>query len=395
MKEEQATYSTGDILKLISTAATNLLVKEKKVSLEARIRKQRKDMEYTRELLARARKKVAELAPEILEAEERARVSRERFALLKTQHDALKNELERLRETERKSPLLQKMTAEVTALRESVAVLQERYDCLRSVLDGKMMYKEELEHKRRDATTDLQLSSIALAALRTEHEQLTLRLSGFSPVAYLDKLHAEEVSLGETLVERVRGNDDSEFPTLLIAFLQNAWRVDLICRGIEAMNHEAHSSLSDFKAIMDSGILSGMKGEINRQADEFLSVERRKVHGLEKRKSVIDSAEERLGRLKKDDAAIEEEIRIEQEFRDRSQALLNELDNERAAQASELERIKIEAERVLSAEEFSKTFISAIGPSIEYMRNINMRLSALIEDYKRAFYGVARVLKSI
>ncbi|MBF0558776.1 MAG: hypothetical protein HQL08_08350 [Nitrospirae bacterium] len=395
MKEEQATYSTGDMLKLINTAATNLLLKEKKVSLEARIRKQREELEYTGELLARARKKVADLAPEILEAEERTRESREHFALLKAQRDGLNNELERLREIERKAPLLQQMSAEVTALLGNVAKQQDRYDRLRSVCDGKIVRKEELEFKKRHVMSDLQASKERLALLRTENEHLTCRLSGICGVGYLEKLRADGVSVGEALVERVRGIDDSEFPTSLIAFLQNARRVDAICRAVDGINNEAYSSPSDFKAIRDAGILSGMKEDINRQADEFLAIERRKVQDLHKRKSIIDGAEERLELLKKDDARIEDELRSEKEFGVRSQSLIKELDSELTAQAVELERVKKEAERLLTIKEFAGTLTAAIEPSIEYMRNINSRLRFQIEDYKRAFYGVAKVLKTL
>src|SRR5208283_379385 len=173
MKEEQMTYSTGDMLKLINTAATNLLLKEKKVSLEARIRKQREELEYTRELLGRARKKVAELAPEIMEAEERALESRERFALLKAQLDTLQNERARLREVEKKAPLLKQMSTEIQALSQNINILQDRYDSLRSVCNGKMARKEEIEPKRRAMMSDLQAKKEKLAYLINENEQIT------------------------------------------------------------------------------------------------------------------------------------------------------------------------------------------------------------------------------
>ncbi len=395
MKEEQMTYSTGDMLKLISTAATNLLLKEKKVSLEARIRKQREELEHTREFLTRARKRVAELAPEIMKAEESARESRERFTLLKTQLDVLKNERERLREIEKKAPLLQKMSAEIPALHENVDVLQDRYDRLRSVLNLANARKEGIETKRSEVMGDLQARKDKLACLIDENKQLTLRLSGICSVGYVKKFHAEEISLGETLGKLDRGSEDSEFPTSLIPFLQNARRVEVICRGIEEMNQEGDSRLSDFKTINDSGILKDMQEDINRQAGEFLAVERRKVQGLEKRKSVIDTAEDTLKRLKSDYFSLEEELRTEQEFEKRSKALLRELDNELTAQRAELERIKKEVETIRKDKRFTEIFTVAIGPSSEYLRNINKKLSALMEDYKRAFYGVAKVLKTL
>ena len=395
MKEEQMTYSTVDMLKLINTAATNLLMKEKKVSLEARIRKQREELEHTREFLARARKRVEELAPEIMKAEDSAGESRERFTLLKAQLDVLKNVRERLREIEKKAPLLQKMSAEIPALRESVDVLQNKYDRLRSVCNVGNARKEGIETKRREVMGDLQTRKAKLAGLINENKQLTSRLSGVCSMGYVEKFHAEGVSLGETLGKLDSGSEDSEFPTSLIPFLQNARRVDVICRGIEEMNNAENSLLSDFKTIDDSGILNDMQEDINRQAGEFLAVERRKVQELEKRKSVVDTAEERLARLKNDDVMLEEELRSEQEFEKRSKTLLKELDNEFTAQGAELERIKKEAERVRTAKRFTEIFTVAIGPSNEYLRNINKKLSALIEDYKRAFYGVAKVLKTL
>jgi hypothetical protein len=242
---------------------------------------------------------------------------------------------------------------------------------------------------------DLQVRKDKLAYLIDENKQLTSRLSGICSAGYVEKFHAEEVSLGETLGKLDRGSEDSEFPTSLIPFLQNARRVEVICRGIQEMNQEGDSRLSDFKTINDSGILKDMQEDISRQAGEFLAVERRKVQGLEKRKSVVDTAEDTLARLKSDYVSLEEEFGTEQEFEKRSKALLKELDNELTAQRAELERIKKEVERVRKDKRFTEIFTLAIGPSNEYMRNINKKLSALMEDYKRSFYGVSKVLKTL
>lgn len=398
MNEKETTYSTGEMMKLINTAATNLLLKEKKVSLEARIRRQREELQYIRELLESAQKKVAELDPEILELEERASKSRQDLALLKTHRDGMKNELEELRGIERKEPLLQRRRAELAAIHESVAEMQERCDSVRSMAGRKAARIEELEYKKHGVMKDFQELKEKLKALNGAGEQLFLRLAGFDLSGYLERLRTEVGTLDDRLHDKINSSSPEEDIDLLIDFLRCAGQVVDFYRIMEEAGIEEGLVFTGFNEIKNSGIHASMKVAIKQQIAEFASCARNETLVLEKRKIVIDaaveSAEERIAQIRKDAAGIEEEIRNEQGIRDYSQQSLEKLDQERAAQEAELEHITKEAERLMKLKDFNKTFTTALAPSNEYLRNINNKLNALIEDYKKALYPALKVIKS-
>jgi chromosome segregation ATPase len=397
MKEEQATYSTGDMLKLINTAATNLVMKKQKVSLEAQVRRQREECDYTRELLGRAQKKIAELDPELREAEERAREAREASAALEAEREALKKERDRLRELQRKAALLERKTAEAAALRGSVAALKEKFDRARSVLDGKLALKGELGHKRRASESAAQELKDRLASLRTGQEKLIGRLAAFDLTGYLELLRGESGALAD----RVRDKGDLSAPdgglSLVVACLQSARKVDDLYRIVEEASPEQRSAIAGFEAIKSGGLLAGLREEMRGLVAELAAWTRREVAGLKERQGLlaaeVASGEDTAGRLKADLASGEEALRSEQAFRDSSRAQLEQLASGLSAQTAELERVRKTAERVQMTIETDRAFVEALKPTNDALLAVNKKLRTLFDEYRRAFEPVARACK--
>ena len=393
MKEEQVTYTTDDMLKLINTAATNLILKKKKAALEGKIRKQMEEREYTLELIARAKKMISELDPELRKAEDRAREARELFSLLKVEHSALEIELERLRDITRKAALLKERTAEAATLREKVAALQEQSDLIRPAYTSKRTRKEELENNKQSSMAVMRALSEKLASLTALREQLIARISDFDLAGYLETLRRDISALGR---KTYSGSLEEEL-LLLNNCLRCFGKVKDLSMRLEEVSPEVRGMFSGADKLKESGLLSVMSEEIKKHAAGFAAYARGELSGLEERKlditAEIQSTAEKLEHMQADINRSEKAIINEQEFSAHSQERLKELEYERAAEAAELERIKKEAERVHLTIEVNRAFAESLGPSNEYMRNSNRRMEVLLEEYKRAFEKVARVIR--
>lgn len=397
MKEEQVTYTTDDMLKLINTAATNLILKKKKAALEGKIRKQMEEREYTQELIARAKKMISELDPELRKAEDRAREARELFSLLKVEHSALEIELERLRDITRKAALLKERTAEAATLREKVAALQEQSDLIRPAYTSKRTRKEELENNKQSSMAVMRALSEKLASLTALREQLIARISDFDLAGYLETLHRDISALGDRLGRKTYSGSLEEELLLLNNCLRCFRKVKDLSMRLEEVSPEVRGMFSGADKLKESGLLSVMSEEIKKHAAGFAAYARGELSGLEERKlditAEIQSTAEKLEHMQADINRSEKAIINEQEFSAHSQERLKELEYERAAEAAELERIKKEAERVHLTIEVNRAFAESLGPSNEYMRNSNRRMEVLLEEYKRAFEKVARVIR--
>lgn len=393
MKEEQVTYTTDDMLKLINTAATNLILKKKKAALEGKIRKQMEEREYTQELIARAKKMISELDPELRKAEDRAREARELFSLLKVEHSALEIELERLRDITRKAALLKERTAEAATLREKVAALQEQSDLIRPAYTSKRTRKEELENNKQSSMAVMRALSEKLASLTALREQLIARISDFDLAGYLETLRRDISALGR---KTYSGSLEEEL-LLLNNCLRCFRKVKDLSMRLEEVSPEVRGMFAGADKLKESGLLSVMSEEIKKHAAGFAAYARGELSGLEERKlditAEIQSTAEKLEHMQADINRSEKAIINEQEFSAHSQERLKELEYERAAEAAELERIKKEAERVHLTIEVNRAFAESLGPSNEYMRNSNRRMEVLLEEYKRAFEKVARVIR--
>lgn len=393
MKEEQVTYTTDDMLKLINTAATNLILKKKKAALEGKIRKQMEEREYTQELIARAKKMISELDPELRKAEDRAREARELFSLLKVEHSALEIELERLRDITRKAALLKERTAEAATLREKVAALQEQSDLIRPAYTSKRTRKEELENNKQSSVAVMRELSEKLASLTALREQLIARISDFDLAGYLETLRRDISALGR---KTYSGSLEEEL-LLLNNCLRCFRKVKDLSMRLEEVSPEVRGMFAGADKLKESGLLSVMSEEIKKHAAGFAAYARGELSGLEERKlditAEIQSTAEKLEHMQADINRSEKAIINEQEFSAHSQERLKELEYERAAEAAELERIKKEAERVHLTIEVNRAFAESLGPSNEYMRNSNRRMEVLLEEYKRAFEKVARVIR--
>lgn len=393
MKEEQVTYTTDDMLKLINTAATNLILKKKKAALEGKIRKQMEEREYTQELIARAKKMISELDPELRKAEDRAGEARELFSLLKVEHSALEIELERLRDITRKAALLKERTAEAATLREKVAALQEQSDLIRPAYTSKRTRKEELENNKQSSVAVMRELSEKLASLTALREQLIARISDFDLAGYLETLRRDISALGR---KTYSGSLEEEL-LLLNNCLRCFRKVKDLSMRLEEVSPEVRGMFAGADKLKESGLLSVMSEEIKKHAAGFAAYARGELSGLEERKlditAEIQSTAEKLEHMQADINRSEKAIINEQEFSAHSQERLKELEYERAAEAEELERIKKEAERVHLTIEVNRAFAESLGPSNEYMRNSNRRLEVLLEEYKRAFEKVARVIR--
>jgi hypothetical protein len=393
MKEEQVTYTTDDMLKLINTAATNLILKKKKAALEGKIRKQMEEREYTQELIARAKKMISELDPELRKAEDRAGEARELFSLLKVEHSALEIELERLRDITRKAALLKERTAEAATLREKVAALQEQSDLIRPAYTSKRTRKEELENNKQSSVAVMRELSEKLASLTALREQLIARISDFDLAGYLETLRRDISALGR---KTYSGSLEEEL-LLLNNCLRCFRKVKDLSMRLEEVSPEVRGMFAGADKLKESGLLSVMSEEIKKHAAGFAAYARGELSGLEERKlditAEIQSTAEKLEHMQADINRSEKAIINEQEFSAHSQERLKELEYERAAEAEELERIKKEAERVHLTIEVNRAFAESLGPSNEYMRNSNRRMEVLLEEYKRAFEKVARVIR--
>lgn len=393
MKEEQVTYTTDDMLKLINTAATNLILKKKKAALEGKIRKQMEEREYTQELIARAKKMISELDPELRKAEDRAGEARELFSLLKVEHSALEIELERLRDITRKAALLKERTAEAATLREKVAALQEQSDLIRPAYTSKKTRKEELENNKQSSVAVMRELSEKLASLTALREQLIARISDFDLAGYLETLRRDISALGR---KTYSGSLEEEL-LLLNNCLRCFRKVKDLSMRLEEVSPEVRGMFAGADKLKESGLLSVMSEEIKKHAAGFAAYARGELSGLEERKlditAEIQSTAEKLEHMQADINRSEKAIINEQEFSAHSQERLKELEYERAAEAAELERIKKEAERVHLTIEVNRAFAESLGPSNEYMRNSNRRMEVLLEEYKRAFEKVARVIR--
>lgn len=394
MREEQATYSTGDMLKLINTAATNLVLKKKKVSIEGHIRKLTEERDYTLELVTRARKKVEELDPELREAEARARESLKLFTLLKAECEARRKELERLLEIKRKAALLQQLTGEVTVLREDIASLQNSYSDLQPVCDERKARKKELEQER----LGLMALKDELEDLRTAQKLLFAGLADICTLGNLDMLVRHLDMTAELLYSEIL-TGDIVLSVNLFPFLDYARQIYEIDKKIDAAIKGEHigRGRTELFAIRDAGVISHIKGEIEVQAAKFRKLAELRIHKMEEQKGLLmgelEAARQRHEKLEKDKARLKEELSSEQKAGISLQALSKELEAERAAQAAELEQIKKKAETIDATIELNKLFAEALGPVKEYMENINRRLTESLEEYKRAFESVAWVVR--
>jgi chromosome segregation ATPase len=392
MNKEQVSYSTSDMLKLINTAGKNLLLKNKKVTLEAQIRRQRQERDYKMDVLTAARKKFQDLAPELPKAEELTREARKTSASLQTEHEALKNELDKLLDLQRRQPMLQPMTVEIETLKEGIASMQKMHEAQsRSLIDIRKK-AQNIEQIRNRKKSDLQASKEKLEAMNARHEQLNASLSDVSIATNLEGLLAEEESSGKELMAWLSSNEIAEIPLPLISFLQSAKKVYDIDRLIKQVSPQESGRIADLSKVNESGMLSGMFEEINRQVTEFSLFEKRRSEGLQERRDAVvarfDAARDKLDHLKADMDRMQAELTREHEFRERSHALIREHEDELRAQTVELERVKKEAERVVAVMESGKVFVEAIAPSIRYVEDINKKLGAVLENYKSAFYAV-------
>ncbi|MBF0328598.1 MAG: hypothetical protein HQL10_05535 [Nitrospirae bacterium] len=397
MKQEQTSYSTSDMLKLINTAAGNLVLRKSKVSLEAQIRRQQAECDYTRELLTRARKMVSGLDPEIVAAEKRARESKERLMLLKSEREALAKELEGLRAVARKVEMLKQITGKAATLRESVEALQKSHDHALSLQKEKRVLKEEISRESNKAVAAVQELKGKIGAVRASQDRIIARLSGFDISSYIAKIQKDVDDMAARLQSKSDAMSVEEEINLLVACLQQARKTDDISRIFEETSAEEMKMFADFAKIKESGVLSSIKAEIKRMIASFDSSVRKELSSLEERKHLLDSkleiTEERLSGLKAGMAQTEQEIKSEQEFRARSQATINKLEEDSKTQAAELDRLKKEEERVHLEMEFNKVFITSVGPSIEYLKNMNKKLSSVFEGCKAASNKLAGAVK--
>lgn len=403
MKEEQVTYSKDDMLKLINTAGTNLVMKKRKVSIEGHIRKLTEERDYTLELVTRYRKRAGELDPELRKAEESARESRELFTLLKAQRDAQKNELDRLREIAKKESLLQQKTSAVKTLREAVSAIQEQHARLQQAYALKQKQKGELEGNKNSVISALKGLKEKLDSLPTVREQIIKRIAGFDFAGYLETIRTEASALDSRFSGPLQLSLEDEL-AFLPGILQCSLKVENLYRLVSEANPDQQEGLTPevgvlkgFNKARDTELLANIRKGLNKHLADLAAHARKELYGLEERKRVsetkIQTTEEELKRLKSDLQNAVETLNSEREFRERSKEQLKGLENQLAAQKIELEQMKKKAEMVQLTIDFNKLFAQSLGPSKEYLNTINRRQNASLEEYKRSFDSVARVLR--
>lgn len=397
MRGEQATYSTGDMLKLINTAATNLILKKKKVALEGKLYKQQEERRYTLELIARARKKISELDPELRKAEEKAREIRERYSLLKSEHQVLEIELERLRETARKSALLKKRSAEVAALQDKVTALQGKYDLRSPAYLSLKRRHEELTDKKRAAEAAAEALGQNLTSLTSLRAQLIAGISDFDLAGHLETLRRDISVVGDSLGQSAYPEALEAELGLLISCQRCFKKVEELSRSLVEADPEVISMLAGADKLKTSGLLPAMSADLGRHAAVFAEYLQRAVGSLTEQKLAItveiQTAEEKCRQMQGDLARAEEALKNEQEFRAQAQAGLRGLEAERDVQAAEMERTRKAAETVQVTMELNTALAKSLRGSNEYLTRINQRLENQFGEYKEAFEKVARLVR--
>jgi len=399
MKEEKSTNTQDSMLKLINVAAFNLVLRKNKVSLESEIRKKKEDIKHTREFLEIVPKKAAELEPELMETERSVGESSGQFILLKEQKAALKKEIERLREIERKSALLQQRRAEVRALRKVVSELQDRYDRISPEYRVKLSKREELDEELRVRRSLVQKLKDENASLHDKHELLVSRISGLDFSGYLDDLGRKIGELDNRLKDISKLETIESEPAFLMSYLDCSRKVNILHASFDEPVPDDLKALAQFNKIKDAGAVSQMRAGVGGMANKFISLLRGRIHELEKRKAELDVEVEtetlsgNMARLKADIARVDDALRQEQEFMQSYKRHEKELENERAAKEAELEHTKKEAQRAPLEKEINRKLAESIESANEYLMDICKRQNVIVNEYKRAFDKAAMVIE--
>jgi len=377
--------TTDEMLKIINVAAKNLVIKDRKVSLGARIKRQQEENAYLRDLVAAASKKVAALAPELIEAEKKAHEARTRYEALRTEQEELRQRLQSLKELQRRAEEIKTKAVEAETLRESLHLISRRYEGLRAQYEERSAFKDELHQRLLSIQSDMDDQKRQLLQLNAEQEGLLRQVSGSRISEYIQSLSREIEASLSALSGYLSSPEESAFPTMLPSIIHGYDRLEGLRGLIETMIVEGITP-SDFDPQGAMTTIAGYKTKVTALFTDLLGIEKGRIEGLKKRKAEIDSEAESLsahiGQMKAELSGLEAELQSEQSFRDQSQTRIKGLMEQIGVSKSELERLKREANEVSANIEFAEVFVEVLTPMVSHLRKVNGELNMLMDDYR-------------
>ncbi len=383
MKETKKT--TDELLRLINVAAKNLVLKDRKVSLGARIKRQQEENAYLRDLVTAASKKVAALAPELIEAEKNAHEAKQRYENLRIEQEELFSRLQSLRELQRRAEEIKTKAAEAERLRESLNLISRRYDGLRAQYDEASALKAEILGRLSAIQSDIDAQKAQLSKLNTEQEALLREVSGSKIMQYIHALSKDiEASLSATTAY-LSSSEELTFPTELPPLIQAYGRLEGLADLIGTMVAEGIAP-PDFDQQGAMATISRYKTKVTTLFADLLNHERSRLESLTSKKAEIEGEAESLRatieKMRIDLSRVEAEINSEQSFRDQSQTMIKDLTEQIRASKAELDRLRREADEVSANIEFAEVFVEFLTPMVSQLRKVNSELNILMDDYR-------------
>lgn len=399
MKKQKETYSTQDMLRLISNAGMNLLVRKKKTALQSKIQRQKDECNYLQDILTGLQYKLSNLDPEFKEAQSRLIELQRTHSELKAKQDSLQAEIARLEEVAKKAEALQGKTTELSKLLGDIYTLKTTYDNTKIDRDHLAKQYEIANQQKTMALNALQAIKSELSDLEARQQTLISEIAGFDIEGYIKGIETKVGQLESAFSSGAYKASVSTEMDFISTVLMLVKSIEDITGVIDGASDEDIALIRGLRHLKDSEItktlrqrLMHMLNEIHAQYSKELS---ELTHKRQSQEHEINTLNASVAELTKTLTQKKEELKTETDFRDNAKAKILELETELNKKKSELKDAQSELQRLNVNIELSKAFAEALAPINETLMKSNRKLYDLLSEYKEAYERALMRLKKL
>ena len=379
---------------LVGKVALQLNVKQEMDILSSEIPKETKEIEYLRDRIAAAHKRLSEMERAILKMQRRVREPKESLTSLEYERRLSQAEYGRLKETEAdmvtKLSDLPKMKVEIGKLTETVKASAQHLASLHTEQHEAVLRKEKLGETCNSVQEELEALEEETAIMRNTRDVIGgTRPEGFDADTFETIQDDVEKTL-ENYIDEIEG----EIARIKTEISSSDERLD-------SMKSEEETLLSKKRLLPET--IEQLRAELGDDQDrETLTAELKELEGEKMKLSAeVDEKNENIARQEAAIGSVDKRIEMEQslnrELNERHSYLASkkqEMDGFDNA-ADEIQRLYLEIKRLNADSELNAVLFKTISELNSDAEPIGSKLRESIEGYNRAFDEFEREINDL